>query len=58
MVFNLKGLMESVRPTQIGIGALETIQDRFGFRLDFDSTYFGETNSTDNNVQWVIITEG
>jgi hypothetical protein len=29
MVFNLKGLMSEIRPTQIGIGALERINQKF-----------------------------
>ena len=29
MVFNLKGLMSEIRPTQIGIGALERINEKF-----------------------------
>ena len=43
MVFNLKGLMESVRPTQIGIGALETIQDRFKEDRELDQQRLSNT---------------
>ena len=43
MVFNLKGLMESVRPTQIGIGALETIQNRFKEDRELDQQRLSNT---------------
>ena len=43
MVFNLKGLMQSVRPTQIGIGALETIQDRFKEDRELDQQRLSNT---------------
>jgi hypothetical protein len=43
MVFNLKGLMESVRPTQIGIGTLETIQDRFKDDRELDQQRLSNT---------------
>ena len=43
MVFNLKGLMESVRPTQIGIGTLETIQDRFKEDRELDQQRLSNT---------------
>ena len=37
MVFNLKGLMSEIRPTQIGIGALERINQKFRDDEKFDA---------------------
>jgi len=61
MVFNLKGLMQSVRPTQIGIGALETIQDRFKEDRELDQQRLSNTVDSaglileDSNQQVALI---
>jgi hypothetical protein len=39
MVFNLKGLMESVKPVDIGIGALESINESFVEKKKLDEAY-------------------
>ena len=39
MVFNLKGLMESVKPVDIGIGALESINESFVEKKKLDAAY-------------------
>ena len=39
MVFNLKGLMESVKPVDIGIGALESINASFVEKKKLDAAY-------------------
>ena len=39
MVFNLKGLMESIKPVDIGIGALESINESFVEKKKLDAAY-------------------